>query len=620
MNSGASTRRVRHSRPGLERLEGRALLSGGAGAGFTAQQTSAVPGQVRRLDYTTPQGGRVDIQLYGVGNFAGSTLDRDGALNLVFSGTNAQSGIIANVHGGNGRPALRSLRSAGLSAQGLSGVGGALIDVVNLKGFDLVDGGRINLTGGVHTLFLDAVGADTQVNLRELPEPTQAQGQGGSAAGTQNGETLGYGTGPTGGAALASVGGQFVPGTNIVLPNISTANPNTVQPGPGPAPPGVVVKIDHVNGPARDPGLGDPQIFGYDPTANTLTRFDATTGNPTLTTFDALPGGPGAEAGVALGRDNGRLVALVSDGANVYAFNTRDGSRVGQFSTAGLGLTDPTRLGTFDGFTVLGDRPGQAGSLGTVQPIDLTASLAAGKAVANAPAFSSQRAFALAGGLSGVPGLDTLFATGGAHFDPYQPNVFQVGIAALNPAGAALRESSRAPLTSNGATTPSDAFGTATTQPTTRADALGSLGQSLALVTGLATDAAGHTTNTVSLYSPQSFAKMGTVALNDRNRLSGLSETFYPALAGAALVDVQGNTQSFRAKTAQGLVFNGEGNVNLVKIDSAVDTTVLGYPFGHAAIPRRSNVIIVSSRRVIHDRNGVSEQPGLKPTGPLSLP
>ena len=113
---------------------------------------------------------------------------------------------------------------------------------------------------------------------------------------------------------------------------------------------------------------------------------------------------------------------------------------------------------------------------------------------------------------------------------------------------------------------------------------------------------------------------MGTVNLNDPNPLSALSGSFRPAIAGAALVDVQGNTQSFKAKTARGLIFNGEGNVNKVMINSASDTTIVGYPFGHAVIPYRSNVTIVSSTRTVGDRNGVVVLPGIRPTGPLSLP
>jgi len=63
-----------------------------------------------------------------------------------------------------------------------------------------------------------------------------------------------------------------------------------------------------------------------------------------------------------------------------------------------------------------------------------------------------------------------------------------------------------------------------------------------------------------------------------------------------------------------------EGNLNLVKIDNAADTTIVAYPFGHAIMPQRSNVLIESSTRTVDGRNGVTVVPNIKPTGPLSLP
>src|SRR5260370_863144 len=87
--------------------------------------------------------------------------------------------------GGTAPAALRSLRNANLPETSLTGIGSTLINVVNLKDFNLVNGGRINLTGGVHTLFLNAIGSDTQVNLRELPE--QALSSSGTTSVTQNG-------------------------------------------------------------------------------------------------------------------------------------------------------------------------------------------------------------------------------------------------------------------------------------------------------------------------------------------------------------------------------------------------------------------------------------------------
>ena len=151
-------------------------------------------------------------------------------------------------------------------------------------------------------------------------------------------------------------------------------------------------------------------------------------------------------------------------------------------------------------------------------------------------------------------------------------------------------------------------------------NALGSVDQDLALFTGQTTNSAGATVDTVSLIDPVSNEVQSTIALDDSNPLSSLSGSFRPALAGAALVDVQGNTQSFKATSTQGLVFSGEGNVNLVKIAEASDTLILGYPFGHAAIPNRTNVTIVSSTRSVGGRNGVTVLPKIQPTGPLFLP
>ena len=66
-------------------------------------------------------------------------------------------------------------------------------------------------------------------------------------------------------------------------------------------------------------------------------------------------------------------------------------------------------------------------------------------------------------------------------------------------------------------------------------------------------------------------------------------------------------------------MLNDSGNLNLAKIEAASDTTIAAYPFGHAEIPIRSNVTILSSNRIVAGRNGVSTTLG-SPTGPLTLP
>jgi hypothetical protein len=630
---GWSTKQRSHqARPKLEGLESRTLLSTQYTpkgvpiadkdlARYFVQSKAPVPVNDRRLEYTTADGAHVVISLYGAGSLSHS-FDPDGALNLRFQGTNQQSGIVGMVHGGNGLAPLRSLSSANAQPGTLSGIGGTALNVVNLKNFDLVDGGRVNLTSGVHTFFLNSVGQNTQVNLRELPSQVlnANTSTGTTTSVTENGLTLGYLTGSNGSLTLQSVSGVFTPGTNLPQGATTPLHPNL-----HPAPPGIIASINDVNGPPRaDSTLGDPNIFGYDATANALIRFDVTSGNPDLTIPNALPVAT-PDAGVALARDNGQLVVLISDGQNVYAYNPLDGSKVGQFSVANLATSDPgtslnhpTRLGTVDAFTVIGDPtagdvvpPATEGN-GLLLILNVTASLATGQAVPVGVPFAAQRQFGLSGGQTGLPGFNTLYAAGGGHFDTFQPDAFQLGLAALSPSSSGLRETSRFALTSRAGTTiSSDAHGATAAGPS---DALGSDDELLALVRRVT-----NGTNLVNLYNP-SGSSAGTLTLNDPNRLTGLSATFRPSLAGTALVDIQGNVQSFRAHLAQGLVLNDLGNLNLAKIDSAADTTIVGYPFGHAAIPRRSNVTIISSTRTVDDRNGVTVMPGISPTGPLTLP
>lgn len=641
MSHGSNMKRARRSRPGLEGLEGRSLLSGaGSVAGsLQAQAATTTAPIIHGYDYKTLQGTRVHIQLYGVGTLFGTTVDPDGALNLVFSGTNEQTGIIATAKGGDGHPALRSIHHRFEPSESLSGIGSSLVNVVKLKDFNLVDGGRINLTGGVHILSLNSVGSNTQVSLREIP-PALLQGQPTSTS-SENGVTLGFLADLTGARTLTSTSGTFVAGFNLLGSNQLPSGAS--NPGPPPAPPGVVVTINHVNGPTRASSAAAPaEVYGYDPVQNALIRFDTTTGAANLSIPNALPAATaGSQAGVALGRDAGNLVVMISDGLNVYAYNPLDGSSVGHFALntpalVSAGLVHATRLGTFDSGTVVGDATAGVGGLGLIQPIDVTRSLASGQAqpvvdpqtMAPVPPYASTRAFGLSGGMTGIPGSSTLFAMGGGHFDQYQPLQFQLGISSLTPnlptaatAGAALSEASRAAVTVNGQNVITDAHGAHGAHGAQLNNALGSLGQALTLDTGVGADpATGLTVNRVALVNAQSFAQQSVFSLNDPNLLTGLTAAFRPSLAGVALVDVQGNTQSFRAQDAQGLVFNGEGNVNLVKIHNATDTTIVGFPFGHAQIPIRSNVVIYSTPRSVGDRNGVTVVPGLTPLGPLFLP
>jgi hypothetical protein len=605
--SRSSMRRGRCHQPALEGLEERKLLSTTTPS-RVADVQSGISLSDRRMSYITPQGTHVLITLYGVGSLAGSTVS-DGALNLVFSETNENTGIVARVSGGTGEAPLQSIRNANLPINNISGIGGSVLNIVNLKNFDLVSGGQINLTSGVGTLILNSVGQNTQINLRELAESFTTSGS--TATYTNSGVTLTFTSDSLGARILSSVSGTFTP--SPTLPSTKPTNTGSgVPPGPYPAPPGTVISINHIQGPARsEEGLGDPQVFGYDPVANALIRFDVITGQPTMTI--PLTGMPTQTfGGVGLGRDNGQLVALVGNNSTIQAFNAVTGALVGQFSTANLaasGFKTITGIGSTGDKTVLADAPD-----GLLQAIDLTASLdsPSGQAVTVGAPYAPQRQFELAGDLSGVAASDTIYATGAAHFDTFQPDLFQAGILAVNAQGRQLSELTRTALKSKGSFINVGPTGAAASNPY---QALGSVDQNLAVVSSVA-----NGTNVVTLLNPSTLATTGTVTLDDPNRLNGLSESFRPDLQGTALIDVQGNVQSLRAIDAQGLVFNTAGYINLAKIKDATDTTIVALPFGHAQMPNRTNTIIESSSRTVDGRNGVTVVPNLEQAGPLSLP
>lgn len=444
-SEGSKKRRGCRARPDVQLLEERAFLTA-----LTVQG-----GASHQFLYTTPTGANVSVTLYGVGSLAGTSVNASGALNLVISGTNEQTGVIAKVKGGGGQASLQSIEYGGAtppSPDSLSGVGGTLIDVVNLKQFNLVSGGRINLTAGVHSLFLNAVDPDTEINLRELPESLSNAGSSkavvlgsGLTVGTgtyvMNGQTVTYNTSLNGGVqTVTGVSGAFTAGSN--LPPIIT-NSATPDPLVQPAPLGTIISINQVDGPSiAVGGVGDPQSFAYDPTTNSLIRFDMTTGQPTMTIPNALPSSD-SQAGVTLVRSGATYLVLIDNGLTVYAYDATHGGAVGSFSLAGSGLPNPTKIGTADATTVIADPT--AGTTGAIETINLAQSLAAGSVVTVGQPYPSQNGFTLSGGLSGVNGTDTLYAVGGATFDRYLPVQNQLGLTALSvgPHSGSISESTR---------------------------------------------------------------------------------------------------------------------------------------------------------------------------------
>ena len=526
---------------------------------------------------------------------------------------------------------MQSIQNQSLGLDNFSGIGSTAIDQVNLKNFDLVDGGQINLTGGVHTLFLNSAGENTQIHLRELPAQflpgstssssttttgststtSSSSSSNPTSATSTTGITLQYTTNPTTQAlTLTSISGSLTTNfTAIQIPKPDS--PTTGVRSRAAADPAGDHPVDRWNPrrPRASSNLSDPEVYGYDPVANALILFDASTGAELQTI--PLPTGSGTmTTGVALGRDNNQLVALLGNGTTIYAYNALNGSPVGKFSTANLnGFSSIDGIGSTDDSTVFASSsvPG-----GIAQIIDVTASLASGQAVAVGSAFTPQRQFEFSGGLTGVAGSNTIYSVGAAHFDTFQPDLNQAGILALSTAGGQLTESSRTALKNKGNFINAGPDGAAQSMPFA---ALGSIDQSLALVTGVS-----NGQNVVELLDPSSLSNQGTITLNDPNQLTGLSESFHPDLVDTALVDIQGNVQSLRSTNARGLFFNEIGYANLVKFHNVTDSTFVALPFGHAEIPNRSDVTILSTTRPVNGRNGVTIEANLKPVGPLSLP
>jgi hypothetical protein len=599
------------TRPILEPLEGRRLLSAPTRlangttinnqdlARYQLQKANNVPISDRRFAYTTPEGTHVQITLYGLGTLAGTNVDANGALELVYDNTGPHSQIVALTHGGTGYADLRVLRDRDTTPLSFSGVGSNEIMAVKLRNFDLIDGGTINLAGGVANVFLHSIGHDTQIDMRALPDNPAAV----NPSPTSPRQVLQFVTLPDGSIELTGVGGLTGEGTIGSVP-ISTS---TAARSRTPLPAAINLVVDSINGltPASGQPLGDAQILGYDPVANTVVRFNAVTGAPLGTIPVSVPAD--SVAGLGLGRNQGTQVALIGTDSTVQAYDVITGAFVGQFSTANLaadGFNQITGIAATDANVVLVDST--AGTAGISETINVTASIATGQAVTIGPPFVPSNDFLLTGGATGVAGSNQVFFTGAAHFNSFQPLQFQTGIMTTS--------------LSNGRITPTARTQTSTanigTSPGAPTQALGSIDQNLALVTSTSGG-----TNTVTLYSTASKTIAGTLILNYPNPITGLTESFHPELAGAAVINVGGSLHQIRAKKVNGLVLNDIGFLNRITIDNASNSTFVGLPVGHIQMHRRVNVNIYSSRRNnAGSRGAVIINPFQKPLGPLALP
>ena len=564
--------------------------------------------------------------------------------------------IVSNVHGGTGQADLASIYSADLfnnsAASSLSGIGASVIKTINLGNFNLIAGGTIDVTSGIDILNLNSVGPNTQIQLRELPSTVTA-GQS-TTVSTSSSSSSVIISDVFLVQSLAGINGEFVSAGNIV--NVTVPG----NPGPPPAPPGIVLKINHINGNiASAPNLlTDNKIFGYDATTGQVIRFNLTpatnpkTGEPVMSKQTGTPDStfapiqvqpPGSTTPVALsvGRDGNRLVLLVSTGSQISVYDATYGTPLGSFTTpAGF---DANALGSTDTLTVMGDV-----ATNQLQMIDIAASLAAGTAQVpvnptNFPPpanYTPPPGFNLVGGLTGLPGSNQVYPTVAATFNSFQPSVTQLGLLTVGTSIAPQSASgglvlvrqfttvSEKAIQSGGAFTPVSP----SNNPMLIGVPEGSVDSYLALNTiGTNSQTPGQYTNTVSLLGPVSLSQKGTITLSTTDPITDLSESFRPDLNGStadgtgpALIDVQGNIQSLRGLTANGLVLNDTGYLNLIKTGQLSHSTILAQPIGHVQTPpaqRTNDVLLISTdNRDFGKRGGVTTLvSGLYQIGPLSL-
>jgi hypothetical protein len=269
--------------------------------------------------------------------------------------------------------------------------------------------------------------------------------------------------------------------------------------------------------------------------------------------------------------------------------------------------------------------------------IDVAASLSAGVATAppdNLKNYTPPSGFSLLPGLTGLPGSNRVYDLTAALFNSFTPTQPVLGLLTVETSQATPLATGGLQLTHQFSTVSEKAFtqnGTFTPIPNPTdpqlGNAMGSIDNSLGVNT-VGTNPKNPSLpvpNSVRLYGPISLTPRGTITLDYPNQLSDLSESFRPDLAGTAIVDVQGDIQSFRGLSANGLVLNDTGNLNLLKTGMISNSTIIAQPLTHIQAPMssRSNVLIITSSAfpfVGKRHPDLTIIPSLRQIGPLSQP
>jgi hypothetical protein len=244
--------------------------------------------------------------------------------------------------------------------------------------------------------------------------------------------------------------------------------------------------------------------------------------------------------------------------------------------------------------------------------------------------------YTLLGGLTSIPGSTTIYGTVFASFNTLQPKNVQLGFQPANTVAVTHSNIEGSKLTYSFTGSTPYAYtqkGTYTNvmggQP---GSAMGNVDSNLAVVFN---PPAAVDKNVVELVNPTTGVQVGKIRLKDPNNsakdypnpIVALSGNFRPDLngsaaqgSGPALIDIQGDVQSFRGRKATGMLFNDTGNLNLVKFATITDSTIIGQPIGHIDVNQHLvNVTMFTPSRTVSTRGGVQVVENLDQIGPLSF-
>ena len=414
-DGSAMHRKTRNSRPCLESLESRQLLSGTTSKGLflpngypiNEADHARLAGRLRnegldplnlkpeeakytwkdrRKFFELPTGQTAAITLYGQGTLEGTELVDD-AINIIYNNTSDGSRIIGRVSGRGGPVPVRAVIDADSLKEGdLLSIGGNALGVINLPQFDLIDNGVIVMAGGENPIIhLNSVGANTLINVyAQFPDdaassPAPATAVIPTATFLSNGEFAGVGGLTVPGAVgetttPVDTGGFRTIDLGIGQTQLITSNAGGIQ---VPQNAGAKLVFNTIDG---DGGtLGNPRIFGYDPNTNTLLGFNISTQKQVIPNSEdepvdtlvgdlvvsaTLPGASVEDVGLGLGRVTGiGEVILVGKGTDVWVY---------QYTAPTMGGPAES-LTLIGGFTILNletDYPDQKDLLKNFKKVD----------------------------------------------------------------------------------------------------------------------------------------------------------------------------------------------------------------------------------------------------------